>query len=1027
MRIKYPRGSEWRQWDLHIHTPASFHWDGERFSQAGNCPRDVELLDEMIAALNESTPAVFAIQDYWHFDGWFALKRRLSDPAAPTLNKTVFPGIELRIAAPMAARLNAHVIFSDEIPDQLLKDFLSNLRLEITNQPVSEHALIMYARGLNGDKLKVHGFDKAQVLTDDQVALRAGHFTAEITVDSYKAAVRCVPDGLARGFMPFETSDGLATVKHLEHYAYALGLFASSPIFETRNEGLWNAFVGRRIPENEKFFDAFQESINYTPRLPVSGSDAHRFRGVPGDNNTRGYGDFPSQRITWIKSDPTWRGLQQAIMEPQKRCFIGTIPPKLKRVTANKTFYIDEISLTKVGGSSLGDIWFDGCKVPLNADLVAIIGNKGSGKSALADVLALIGNSQQHAHFSFLKPDRFRGKSGEPARQFEGELRWLAGEPTKANLADNPAADRVELVRYVPQGRFEALCNEHVTGRSENFERELRSVIFSHIPSEERLGALDFDQLIYAQEAMLRARLDELRKNMTSVNRSIVVIEDQLHPTIRRNVEEQIRLKVAQLAEIDLAKPLAVMPPAETLTEAQQVATETLKEIASENAVLDVELEALGKEQTEIAARRKAVRNIRERVGLLKSQIAGATSEIAADMQLLEIAPTDIFVFEIKDKTLGKIEEDATARVTWLAKRAEEIKALKEGYVERLSSATDALNGPQRIYQDYLVRQKAWETSVDEIEGRADIPDSKKGLEARLRQLDKLPIALAERRADRAVLAGEILDVLASQRDQRSKLFEPVQRIIQGNALVGDEYRLQFESNLAAYHDAFSEKIFSLVKQSIGELRGEDESRAAIKARIDVHDLNNKVGALDFVDDLHRLLHDSARKGSPDQADIMSLMRKDRTPSEVYDFLYSFEYLEPKYTLLFQDTQIEQLSPGQRGALLLIFYLLVDKKRNPIILDQPEENLDNETIVSLLVPVLNAAKENRQIIMVTHNPNLAVVCDAEQIIFAEFDRREKCSIKYLSGAIEDVELNQAVVNVLEGTKPAFNNRGQKYQ
>jgi len=156
-------------------------------------------------------------------------------------------------------------------------------------------------------------------------------------------------------------------------------------------------------------------------------------------------------------------------------------------------------------------------------------------------------------------------------------------------------------------------------------------------------------------------------------------------------------------------------------------------------------------------------------------------------------------------------------------------------------------------------------------------------------------------------------------------------------------------------------------------------------------------------------------------------MRKDRTPSEVYDLIFGFEYLEPKYTLLFQDTHIEQLSPGQRGALLLIFYLLVDKKRNPIILDQPEENLDNETIVSLLVPVLNAAKENRQIIMVTHNPNLAVVCDAEQIIFAEFDRKAKCSIKYLSGAIEDAELNTAVVNVLEGTKPAFDNRGEKYQ
>ena len=137
-------------------------------------------------------------------------------------------------------------------------------------------------------------------------------------------------------------------------------------------------------------------------------------------------------------------------------------------------------------------------------------------------------------------------------------------------------------------------------------------------------------------------------------------------------------------------------------------------------------------------------------------------------------------------------------------------------------------------------------------------------------------------------------------------------------------------------------------------------------------------------------------------------------------------YLEPRYSLLFQDTQIEQLSPGQRGALLLIFYLLVDKGRNPIILDQPEENLDNETVVSLLVPVLSEAKKKRQIIMVTHNPNLAVVCDAEQVIYSSFNRKNASKIDYVSGSIENPVINSHVVNVLEGTKPAFDNRRIKY-
>ena len=156
------------------------------------------------------------------------------------------------------------------------------------------------------------------------------------------------------------------------------------------------------------------------------------------------------------------------------------------------------------------------------------------------------------------------------------------------------------------------------------------------------------------------------------------------------------------------------------------------------------------------------------------------------------------------------------------------------------------------------------------------------------------------------------------------------------------------------------------------------------------------------------------------------MLKKGQPAAAVYDLIFGLNFLEPRYSLLFQDTQIEQLSPGQRGALLLIFYLLVDKGKTPIILDQPEENLDNETVFRLLVPVLSEAKKQRQIIMVTHNPNLAVVCDAEQIIHARFDRASDSTIRYESGAIENTGLNEAVVTILEGTKPAFENRYGKY-
>ena len=60
--------------------------------------------------------------------------------------------------------------------------------------------------------------------------------------------------------------------------------------------------------------------------------------------------------------------------------------------------------------------------------------------------------------------------------------------------------------------------------------------------------------------------------------------------------------------------------------------------------------------------------------------------------------------------------------------------------------------------------------------------------------------------------------------------------------------------------------------------------------------------------------------------------------------------------------------------------------------------------------------------MVTHNPNLAVVCDAEQIIYSSFERKSGSKITYTAGSIEDPGINLHIVNVLEGTNPAFDNR-----
>jgi DNA repair exonuclease SbcCD ATPase subunit len=158
---------------------------------------------------------------------------------------------------------------------------------------------------------------------------------------------------------------------------------------------------------------------------------------------------------------------------------------------------------------------------------------------------------------------------------------------------------------------------------------------------------------------------------------------------------------------------------------------------------------------------------------------------------------------------------------------------------------------------------------------------------------------------------------------------------------------------------------------------------------------------------------------------IESQLKRGRTKLELYDFLYGLNYLQPHYTLKLGQKPLQLLSPGERGLLLLVFYLLVDRDTAPLIIDQPEENLDNQTIFELLVPCIKAAKLRRQVIVVTHNPNLAVVCDAEQIIVAKMDTVDS-RVTYVGGSIENPTVNAEIVKILEGTMPAFTNRDGKY-
>jgi hypothetical protein len=120
---------------------------------------------------------------------------------------------------------------------------------------------------------------------------------------------------------------------------------------------------------------------------------------------------------------------------------------------------------------------------------------------------------------------------------------------------------------------------------------------------------------------------------------------------------------------------------------------------------------------------------------------------------------------------------------------------------------------------------------------------------------------------------------------------------------------------------------------------------------------------------------------------------------------------------------ITKLSHGQQGTIFLRLKLAANLFSQTIVYDQPEDDLDNEFIMSDLVSIFKKLKKYRQVIIVSHNANLVVNADSEQVIIA---RNEAGILKYDSGSLENANINKQICKILEGGKYAFQKREMKY-
>lgn len=1026
----YPRGSEWRRWELHIHTPETLKND--QFSGTSIDEKWRQYYSDIKEYIGEgSVPekniSVIAITDYLSIDNYLKVK---ADKSLPNTVKLLLPNVELRISPVSASErpINIHCIFSPDIDGELESRFFGRLNFDYRNSNYSatRSELIRLGRDFSNDRQM-----------DELVARRRGAEQLVIPFNELKKLFVDDPDLLEKTIIVVsnKSSDGASGLeKHCDYFVTD----------ETGRHSQLEATRQSIYQMAAAIFSSNDNDIKYFTGTGVDSEDEVKrkcgclmpcFHGCDAHENSRIF--RPDQdKFCWIKADPTFEGLKQVLNEPKDRVFIGRLPEVISRVNQNKTKYISELFIDTIEGKDdSSNIWFKNNHIPLNNELVAIIGNKGSGKSALADIIGLCADAEHPDEFLFLSKEKFK-KRGY-AERFNANLQFASGTRTESrSLSYEIKPTDLPKVQYLPQQYFEKICNE--IGKVESFRKEIEKVVFQYIPDEKRLKKNSFSELIDFKKDSIDREIYTLKSKLEELNEEIIILEDKKNPEFKKTLESKKAVKEEELRVHIEQKPPEKLNPASTEeTPEKKSQRETM--LLWESKLQDCKDQILGMEK-EITSCSVEIEELKQ----FKREIENKAREIElfieqnrklADKYSLEISKifsikfettpiTEAIIQKEKENTrrkdaLGEFELPDNpdfeqlrlrAKITFCNNEIENIKA--------------TLTQEQQEYQRYLDDLKKWEQKKKEIEGTKEVADTLQFLKTQISYIDNnLNNDLSEKRQARLSASLNIYQ----KKVEIKSFYDEIKAEIDSVLKHCQDQNLTIDSSFSLVPDFITSFMNFINKTRTGSFRGHEEGKKLFQDKIlSPLDFNQEDSVRTLFENVIEHLEFDKRDENESANSQTFIGDQISKRADFYRFFFSLDYLEPHYELRQNGKNLDKLSPGEKGALLLVFYLVLDKNEIPLVIDQPEDNLDNHSVAKVLVPFIKRSKKHRQIIMITHNPNLAVVADAEQIIHVNIEKESGNKFSYLSGSIETPIINQKIVDILEGTMPAFTTRKKKY-
>ena len=612
--------------------------------------------------------------------------------------------------------------------------------------------------------------------------------------------------------------------------------------------------------------------------------------------------------------------------------------------------------------------FLDGIKIDFDDNLNCLIGGRGTGKTSILELLRWA-----------------LGQMPDPieAKQFHKKITQLV----KANLGNGQIRVAIETssgIRYTVQRTFgtdpivlgeKGVPVDIQIGRGVIFSAEVYSQSqIEEIANDPRFQLKLIDKFISAELDEIEDKIAaSIRELSGSSNEILNLIEEvtNLSEKVAELPEVTEKLKAYQAEEGDEeAKALQAGGQAKTIREQEKRALERIKKLFLTNEFQVRDLSS------------KLLEEIVQQVP--QAVLEGANAEFFKEVE--RIAERGAQAFK------SKMEEAVQS--------AEEIRRALEEKSQEVSSLHIS---QEKAYQELLQKHEKEKGRAKE---RDQLLKRQSGLQEDSRKRDNLQGRLAAKQQERQ----ERLARLSELKDERFAKRQAVAAELTGKLSPSIRVHIEQEGNTDLYQE-----------QLTAALKGCRLQYKSIASRI-VRNLPPVA--------LASLVQKGGKESLADLADQLELepekvdriVQHLRDGPEIFDIeiieMHDRPTIELKDGSSYKDSTA--LSTGQKCTTILPILLL--ESASPLLIDQPEDNLDNAYIFDTVVKSICAVQDRRQLIFVTHNPNIPVLGDAQKVVVLK-STGQRASIKSM-GTVDEVKAEIEVV--LEGGQEAFRRRKERY-